>query len=297
MAAYYVYSNYHEFSSIKLVNPIFILFIAILFLFAYIFVSLQTIYLLRPLKVNLKFFEAYTLSMMTGFYNLITPFRGGMAARAVYLKKKHNFSYSDFFATLSASYIITFFVAGLIGLIASYLVYAQEGSYNLVLIGIFIVIFLGMIFLMILPDFSKTKYASSISKRPLLQKFLRIINAWHEIKHNKRIISLIFIATTIQLIIATVSLIISFSIFGWQISFADALLISCIGSAGILISITPAGLGIQESITIFTALALGISPSQTIPVSILGRLISTVILFILGPLCSYYLLKRKSKSA
>ena len=294
LAIYYIYSNIHEFSSLKLLKPEFIVYIVLLFLISYIFISIETQYLIKPLKVNLSFIETYALSIMTGFYNLITPFRGGMAARAIYLKKKHNFSYSNFFATLSATYIVMFFVASIFGLFASYFIYSQKGSYNIILIGIFTVVFLAMIFLMLLPDFSKTRFASSISKKPFLEKFLRVINGWQIIKHNKKIISLIIIVSAFQLILAAISLIFQFSIFGWEISFYEALLISSIGSIGILISITPAGLGIQESITIFTALALGISPSQSLPVAILGRLITTVILFILGPVSSYWLLRNSN---
>ncbi len=295
LAFYYIYTNYHEFSSLKLENPSFIFFISVLFLVSYVFISIETKYLIKPLKVDLSFIEAYALSIMTGFYNLITPFRGGMAARAIYLKKKHKFSYSDFFASLSASYILMFFVASILGLLSSYLIYQSEGKYNLILIGIFIVVFFGMIFLMVLPDLSSRKFSLSLSNNSIFQKFLKVINGWQVIKHNHFIIIVIIIITLIQILFSSVILYMQFHVFGWEISLSKAILISCIGNLGLLISLTPAGLGINESITIFTALALGISPSQTLPVAILGRLITTVILFILGPISSYYLLKRNSR--
>ena len=50
-----------------------------------------------------------------------------------------------------------------------------------------------------------------------------------------------------------------FKVFGINIPVISALFITSITSLSILISITPANLGIQELITVFSALTLGIT--------------------------------------
>jgi uncharacterized protein (TIRG00374 family) len=70
--------------------------------------------------------------------------------------------------------------------------------------------------------------------------------------------------------------------------------LTAIGVLGILVAITPAGLGIQEAITVFSALTIGIGATEALSAALLGRAISLVVLFILGPIFSHYLLRNNS---
>ena len=105
----YIHNNWSQFQQLRLLSPIaigslIIIFIAFLWLNGLLLKSL-----VKPFGVNLSPNEAFGLSAITNFYNTITPFRGGAASRAIYLKNKHNFSYTKFLATLSATYVIIFF--------------------------------------------------------------------------------------------------------------------------------------------------------------------------------------------
>jgi uncharacterized protein (TIRG00374 family) len=88
-------------------------------------------------------------------------------------------------------------------------------------------------------------------------------------------------------------LMLQFKVFGMELSFAKAAYLTAIGGLSLLIQLTPAGLGINEAITVFSASTIGITPAQSLSVAILGRLISVVVLFTLGPLFSYLLMKKK----
>ena len=120
-----------------------------------------------------------------------------------------------------------------------------------------------------------------------------MINGWHLIKNNKRLLFFIIVLSSLQILISAWMLQLQFHVFGIGISFMKVLFLTSISSLGIIIGITPAGLGIQEAITVFSALTLGISPVQSLSVALLGRAISFVVLFILGPICSWWLLKKK----
>jgi len=287
LLAFYIKNNLSDFSSLSLVSPYLIIFLIILFIFNYFILGLLTKYLISPLNVKIGFFESFQIAVVTGFYNLITPFRGGMAARAVYLKKKHDFSYSDFFASLSASYVIMFFIAGLIGLITSYFIYMKTGEFNIIIFFVFLITFLGMISIIIFsPRLPKTRSS-------FINKFINVVNGWTLIKNNKKIILVISILTLIQTFVSALSGYLSFHVFGIEISFIEALFLTSIGTISIIIAVTPANLGIGEAIGVFSALTLGITPAQSLTVAVLGRAISFITLFIMGPVFSYKLIHHK----
>ena len=87
-----------------------------------------------------------------------------------------------------------------------------------------------------------------------------------------------------------------FRVFGFDIDFIKCLFLASLGSLSILISITPAGLGINEAVIVFSALTIGITPAQSLLVALLGRVISFLVLFILGPIFSALLIKHHPNS-
>ena len=138
----YIIKNKGSFSTIKIVNPIFLIILIFLFLITTFLTAILNNELMKALGLKMKISESFGLSIITGFYNLITPFRGGMAVRAVYLKKKYNFAYVYFLATLSAVYILIFFVSSILGLISTWFIFKKTGF-----ISIPILILLGGMFL------------------------------------------------------------------------------------------------------------------------------------------------------
>lgn len=285
LAFFFIYKNLSDFKSLTIVSPHLIFYIIIFFIINYIIIGIILKELIYPMDVKLSLKEAFQISVVTGFYNLITPFRGGMAARALYLKKKHNFSYSSFFATLSASYVLTFLIAGFLGLLSTYLIYSKEGILSIPLLILFLGAFTSMLLIItVSPKFKP-------SKNNYINKFINVINGWHLIKSKIKLILTISILTAMQILISSYMLQLQFQVFGIEISFMKCLFLSSIGALSILIAITPANLGIAEAITVFSALTIGISAAQSLSAAILGRLIQTIILFILGPIFSYILIK------
>src|SRR3989344_535422 len=248
LLAFYIKNNLSDFSSLSLVSPYLIIFLIILFIFNYFILGLLTKYLISPLNVKIGFFESFQIAVVTGFYNLITPFRGGMAARAVYMK---------------------------------------TGEFNIIIFFVFLITFLGMISIIIFsPRLPKTRSS-------FINKFINVVNGWTLIKNNKKIILVISILTLIQTFVSALSGYLSFHVFGIEISFIEALFLTSIGTISIIIAVTPANLGIGEAIGVFSALTLGITPAQSLTVAVLGRAISFITLFIMGPVFSYKLIHHK----
>ena len=288
LATNYLINNIHEFKQLSLTNIYLILPITIIFLINYFLIGLITMLLLKSLKLKLSLKESFALSIITGFYNLITPFRGGMAARAVYLKKRYDFAYVNFLATLSAVYVLVFLIASFLGIISTIIIYFQTGIFSWVLFLIFDAVFLLMLSISVASPKLKEREGKWINR------FIKVINGWHLIKENKKIITITALITLIQIILSTIMLYLQFAVFGIEISFASALFLSSIGNLSIVIAVTPGNLGISEAITVFSALTIGITATESLSATLLGRAVSLVVLFILGPIFSYILLRKKS---
>lgn len=283
---YYGISNYHEFKQMSIENPLLLIPLIFLFIIGYIPVSIITYYILFPLSVRLRVKESFALSIVTGFYNLITPFRGGMVARAAYLKRKYNFSYTNFLATLAGSYILTFFIASLLGLVGLVSIYLSVGIVNFPILVVFTGVFLTFGAVIIFsPKIPLTKYEFA-------NKFIKVLNGWNLIKNDKKVITIISISSVIQIILGAASIYLQFKVFGIDASSNTALFLAAISSLSLLISITPAGLGINEAVIVFSASTLGISPVESLSAALVGRLVSIIVLFVLGPIFSYSLIKR-----
>src|SRR3990167_2671624 len=247
LAVLYLERNFEDFSELRFVSPMIILALILLFTFGYFLIGLTTKQLIRPLKINLGYFEAFALSVVTGFYNLITPLRGGMAVRAVYLKKKHNFSYTNFFSSLSASYVLIFLSAGIMGLLSSGIIYFNEGIFSPVVSLIFLGVSLSLLFVIIFSP------RMNEGKGFILDKIAKILNGWYLIRKDRGLLFFITIISIFQLLLSSLMLYLEFYVFGIEISFVKALFLSSIGLLGLIIAITPPGLGIREAVPVFFA--------------------------------------------
>ena len=160
LAIKYLIDNIHDFRQISLVNIYLLIPITIIFIVSYILIGLSNVYLLKPLKLNLGFLEGFQLAIVNGFYNLITPFRGGLAARAVYLKQKYKFSYTNFLATIAASYLIFFLIASFVGIVSMYFIYNTTKAFSVIIFLIFLFFFIPLIVIVLFsPTFPEKRSA------------------------------------------------------------------------------------------------------------------------------------------
>lgn len=118
--AVYFYQNIDDFKQLKIINAVYFVPLCIFFILFLINNGLILKYFLESFKIKLEFKEWFGLSVITTMGNYLTPFRGGAVARAVYLKKIHQFSYSYFLSTLAGIYIVIFLVYSFIGLLAMF---------------------------------------------------------------------------------------------------------------------------------------------------------------------------------
>lgn len=287
LMVYYITNNYESFkNNILSINPIYFPVILVLFFLGTITGGLIIKYLLQPFNIKLKIKEWFGLTIITSFYNMITPFRGGLMAKAAYLKKKHNFSFSHFVSAMSGIYIVNFLVASLLGLISIYIIYTQKHIFNLLIFLAFLAIFtVSLLIILISPKIKS-------NKNKLLNSFVNVINGWHTIKKSKKIVFISAMVMTMQLLLSTIATLLVYSTIGVNLNYFESLFICSIGLIVSFFSITPGGLGVTEAVAVFSALIIGITPDQSLTVAIIQRALSTIYIFILGPIFVYKLLKK-----
>lgn len=285
----YIKNHISDFKQLTIVNPIYLLPLFILIFIPSINNGLVIKYLLEPFNIKMNFKEWFGLSVVTSFYNMITPFRGGAVSRAVYLKNRYDFSYTNFLATLSGIYVINFLIASFLGLLSLVYLYYTKDVFSPIVTFILLFFFIPLLIIILFsPRFSETKSA-------FLNKLIRVLNGWNLIRKNRKVVLLVSLIYIFQITLSSIAGILSYSVFGISISFIDALFLASIGSLTILVAITPSGLGINEAVAVFSALVIGITPAQSLSVAIIGRVIGMSIIFILGPIFSYVLMKNLKK--
>jgi uncharacterized protein (TIRG00374 family) len=277
----YVLKNKEEFANIEIGNPILLLpliLISILYLFINGIV-LQII--ISSFNINLNFKEWLGLSVITTVGNLLTPFQGGMIARALYLKSKHNFSYTNFLSALSGIYIIVFWVNSFVALLSMLLIKQFYSTFSWLIFITFLIIFSALSFIIVFSPKIKRAF-----KWEILNKVVRVINGWLVIKNNKRTVLFVALISSLNVLLMSASSFLEFKTLGVEISFLKALFVSIVSTLSLFISITPGSLGIKEAFMAFTSNVVGISPANAIIVSALDRLISLLPLVVLAPVFS-----------
>jgi uncharacterized protein (TIRG00374 family) len=285
----YFYQHFDEFRDLKIVNSILLIPISLLAVIFLINNGLVLKYFLKPFNIKLKFKEWFGLSVITTMGNYLTPFRGGAVARAVYLKRIHQFPHAYFLSTLAGIYIVVFLVNSFVGVLTMIFLYHFLGVFNILIFTIFLAIFLTLLAIIIFsPRFKETKY-------PFFNKFINVLNGWHLIKSNKKMIAVIGLISVINVGIIVLMMFLEFRVFGLEIPLLSALFLSIVSTLGLFISITPGALGIKEAIIVFTATVINIPVSQALTVSILDRVVGLVIIAILGPIFLVFWRRREEK--
>ena len=284
---YYIYNNFNSFKTLEFQNPWLLIPLVFITLFSLLLYGFVYKIMLEPFSIKLKLKEWFGLICANNFYNLITPFRGGMIARAVYLKKKYQFSYTNFLSTMVGFYAIQYWIFSFLGIVSLILIYLKFNIFNIIPLIIFLVLFLPLSLIIFFKfQFPKSKYK-------ILNKFFEIGNSWNTIKGNKKIILTSILVVSCIAIFNLISTIILYHFVGINLLVSQALFLITISAVIGMAQITPGNLGIGEVVTVLSALVLGISPPQSLTVAIISRLVSTIILFILGPMFSYILLKKQ----
>jgi uncharacterized membrane protein YbhN (UPF0104 family) len=205
--------------------------------------------------------------------NYFTPFRGGLGFRAVYLKKKFDFPYSRFLSTLSGNYIIVLFVHSLVALMSLIWIHAAKGLYSLSLYIFLSVLFAFCLFLNLVRV--KTTRLEIHSEFKLFNNLLaglkQAVDGWNEILSRRSLVLKLFLIIFIGFVSVFLKSFIEFRYIASQTSVPSLLLYSALTNLSMFISITPAAIGIRESIFLLFQNLMNLSTADILNIAVIDR--------------------------
>lgn len=226
--------------------------------------------------------EWFGLSAVTTMGNYITPFSGGLIARATYLKYRYAFPYAQFATVLASSYLVTFWVVGVVGVLAL-LTFVGAAQFFWQMALLFATVIVAISALVMLPS----------AKLPWNNRLARIVNVslegWALVKNDRSLLLKLIAYSLVNISLNGLSFWVAYQSLGSPISFAAALLVGLLAVFSILINVTPGNLGIQESVISLSSGLLGAGVGQGLLVGLLIRAATVVSAFTLGPIFSFLL--------
>lgn len=226
-------------------------------------------YILESFDKQLSVHESTRVSLLSSLGNFFASSGAGLGFRAVYLKKKHGLSYSDYMATMYGNYLLIFIISALLGVMSLGLIGFQS-TLQFVGLGLFfvglLVVSIGLSYVRV-PNVS---YDNKIVSK--IAKLLRTMSVgWRRIIEDRTLLmhlSLLVLAQMILTILIAWFELLSLSI---SIGLGQLLLFSVLGSLSIFVSLTPANIGVKEAVYVITATIIGLSTPQILSLALIDR--------------------------
>jgi uncharacterized membrane protein YbhN (UPF0104 family) len=241
---------------------------------------------LVPFGVRLKPKEWFGLALLTTLGNYLTPFRGGMAFKGIYLKKRLKLPYSTFASTVAASYILVFLMGGVLGIGTLLMIFRLYGTIQWKLLSFLFIVSATMIVILIFrPTIENPRNRSTrILKNTL--------DGWRMISRNIALVIKVSVLITLNFIIICARLYYGYKMFRIDIGILPAFAMSLMTGFAILIAVTPGNLGIQETVIGFISKLMGPGFNEGFMVAGVLRAVNMVVVCALGPVFAYPLFKR-----
>lgn len=290
VSAFYLYHYHSRLVILRSIAVEDLLIITALAIATFIFLAVQFKFSIEIFHLSLKFKEWFGLTVVNTMISYYTPVRGGLFARAYYLKKKYDLSYSRYLALLGGSYIINFFIASFGTIFFSFLTGLHSNLWNQKIIGLGVGLLVGTLCLGII----LFKLCSQdVSFKPgrignVLNNFIEGINLFR--KYPKVVMKISVIQFCVIVIMGG-KLYWSFKAVGKDVVFLDVLVVQSLVVFSMLISITPGNLGVKEGVIGLLATQLHVSFGDAVLAASVDRGISMFMTFLLGMYYSKSLLK------
>ncbi|MDA2932723.1 flippase-like domain-containing protein [Acidobacteria bacterium AH-259-D05] len=286
---WFLSAHAEELTRIKQVSALDLTFLSILtigiFVINGLLIRSYCLFFERPLKPV----EWFGLSIVQTMGNYI-PLRGGGVAQMVYVKLRHGLALNKLLAGLSITMVLSFLVGGVLGLLAMGLVVWQYAHFNWKLFAIFAAVACLATVLLIAP-FLAQRFVLLFRLRP----FCRVgdfMESWEAIRSDGALVRQLMILSASGIMIYGLRLYTAYHALGYQVPIGYCLVIAPLGTISMMLSISPAGLGVREAAVGMASALLGFGLSNGVYAAALDRAVSMVWVFILGTFFSYVLTSR-----
>lgn len=241
--------------------------------------------LIRGLGIDLDFSEAFVLAASATFANQL-PISGGLITRAFYLKQKYKLTYTKFISVNLALFICFVSANGFIGvlILLYWMLYLNIVTSFSLFIGFGLMI--GFLLVFLLP----------LEKINLPPKFknqmVQAMDGWKFIRKNPGLLARIVLLQIIITFLLAIRYYLVFTMMSQEVRGGEVLLFSAASVLTQMVSIAPGGLGILEAIVGGVAAILDFDLGVSIVALGIDRLISTLVIFVVGGVSSIILSKQ-----
>lgn len=231
--------------------------------------------ILRSLGLELRFAEAWTLTVATTLLNYL-PLNPGLFVRARVLKRRRGFSYTRYVAMMGATALLGVMASGVLGLAA--LGWVAPGlDLETLPVAVTALLFAGAVagplVLLHLP-------AARLAGRTgwIADRLRGLLEGWHEIRRSRATLAILCGWSLVQLVVVALRFSICFGAFAMAVGFPGALLFAAVTTVATVVNVTPAGLGVRELLVGLLAVGFGLDFAQGTVAAGLDR--AAVLLFV-----------------
>jgi len=272
---YYLYLNADQYVQVLNISiPMVITLLALSLIQAFLN-GLINVYMFRILDANLSQREGFLLAATSTLANQL-PISGGILTKGFYLKYKYNLSYTKYFSATLALFVCSIAVYGLLGLaiLLYWLLFDKIHVSPLLFIGFGAMS--ASLFIFLLP-LNSIKIPNSI-----LKWVQQALEGWMLIVKNPALVFKLLGIQTATMLLVAIRYWLAFHMVSQNVTISQVILFASASVLTQLVSFAPGGLGLREAIVSGIASLLGFKVGISVLAIGLDRLVSTVLIVILG---------------
>ncbi len=268
---------YDELDRLRHVSPLLVVVIALLYLAARALAGYVRRAALLTLGQRTGHAETFMLQMVQAYTNLLVP-RGGIGLPALYMNVRHGTSVADFSAVqvlpLTLLQIITMGAAGLICQAILWGAYGVPWHRPIALL--FAGVTVGGLLMLKVPlprGAGRTRVGAFV---------VRLSDAYRRLGRSRRLLALSVAAHGVTVLIRALRIQLCVLAVGQPVAFSGAFLAALLADLAMIVSVTPAALGIREGILVYAARLVHTTGDVALAAAVLDRLVTTACTIVLG---------------
>ena len=240
------------------------------------------------------------ITLVTSLLNIVSPIRGGVAVRAVYLKRVHGVPYGAFASALSATLAFNLAMSGALAAACLVALGVPGGSYGWVALAAS----LGLVVTLALavwltpppnpepkpelstPDRSQPEPAASeepangshwLTRALRSKHVVQLADGWRKLSQDRVLLVKLLSWNFVGVLLHAAAFVFAFKMAGFVGDWLVPVTSSAFARIGALVAITPAGLGIFEAFGAVSAQIAGAEPARALTGVLIVRLFSVAL--------------------
>ena len=265
--------------------------LAVLILIGKALQGLQLRLLTSIYRIRLSFAEWFGLTVCKSMYGYLLPGRPGAGVQAVYLKKRHEFSFAHFSSLFAATALIDAGSAASVGLLACVALHSLVRQVHPFFSAVFGAVLGACAFGCVILLFARgvTRYVPTQSGRDFAE---RAVEGLGLLRKNPGILLEVIGLGVARLVFDSGALFVACVAFDLRATFLEAVLMFVLSTFGMLLPLTPGSIGVNEGIIVAAGGLLGIRAGELLLAALVRRAIGLSLFFLLGWAFTHFLLGR-----